>query len=151
MTLSLHILGSPSSPDLSEELARLAKNDQRISLRLERFSDSTLVREVSEADLVVLPYSQMHNSGAVLTALSLNRPVLVPDNTVNRGIQLEVGERWVMCYSPPLTPSILTEALSNARSIDPSEGPVFHERDWNTLATLHRAAYLAARDGSAGA
>ena len=39
---------------------------------------------------MVLPYRQMHNSGAVLAALSLDRPVLVPA-TDQRGLGAEVG------------------------------------------------------------
>ncbi len=57
--------------------------------------DADLVREISMSEMVVLPYRFMHNSGAVLLALSLDRPVLVPDNEVNRLLEIEVGSDWV--------------------------------------------------------
>ena len=42
--------------------------DPRLTLDLRFVDDETLVREVSEASLVVLPYVEMKNSGALLVA-----------------------------------------------------------------------------------
>ena len=61
------------------------------------------MREVSESELVVLPYHQMHNSGSVLAALSLDRSVLVPDSEFNRSLAEEVGPGWVVTYDGDLT------------------------------------------------
>ena len=143
--LTLHISGHPSSPELAEELRSAERDDGRISLQLERIDDATLVREVSEAELVVLPYPEMHNSGAVLTALSLDRPVLVPDNPVNRRLQAEVGEQWIQCYEAPLTGAELVAALAAVRAIPSSTPrPELDARDWRFGAAQHHAAYLQA-------
>ncbi len=72
---------------------------------------------------MVLPYREMHNSGAALTALSLNRPVLVPDNEVNRELAEEVGPGWVFRYDGELTGRHLLDALAAHRARPPARVP----------------------------
>lgn len=93
--VSLHVAGSPSE-GLGERLQDLAGDDPRIELSLGFVDDPDLVRIVGEAAVVVLPYPEMHNSGSVLAALSLARPVLVPANDFNRALRAEVGPGWVL-------------------------------------------------------
>ena len=101
-SLSLHISGRLSSPDLEVGIRSLAGDDRRISMSFSFLSDEALVQEVGEAELVVLPYPKMHNSGATLAALSLGRPVLVPANAVNQRLGEEVGPGWVHLYDGDL-------------------------------------------------
>ena len=101
--LSLYVGGKPSTAELRAELSDLAAADDRIVTRFEFLSDAELVAAATAAELVVLPYREMHNSGGVLAALSLDRPVLVPDNEVNRQLGEEVGAAWVSCYTGDLT------------------------------------------------
>ncbi len=56
---------------------------------------SVLAREVFESELVVLPFVEMTNSGSMLLALSLDRPVLVPRLPVTEELADEVGPGWV--------------------------------------------------------
>lgn len=144
--LTLHISGHPSSAELADELRNAAGDDDRIWLRLERIDDAELVAEVSEAELIVLPYPEMHNSGAVLTTLSLDRPVLVPDNVVNRRLQVEVGREWVFCYAPPLTGSQIIQTLVELRALGSVPRPNLDQRDWAISARSHHEAYLHALD-----
>ena len=53
----------------------------------------------------MLPYRHMHNSGAALTALSLDRPVLVPETDVNRDLARETGPGWVVTFAGELRPA----------------------------------------------
>ncbi len=76
--------------------------DARIAHHLEHVPDDDLAAEVAHAQLVVLPYREMHNSGAVLLALSLDRPVLVPRNEVTDALAAEVGPWWVQRYDGEL-------------------------------------------------
>lgn len=104
--LSLHVAGNPSSESISGEIRRLCGDDQRIHLSLEFQSEEDFAREIREAQLVVLPYKLMHNSGGTLAALSLQRPVLLPDNEINRELAREVGPGWVHLFSGELTAGI---------------------------------------------
>jgi glycosyltransferase involved in cell wall biosynthesis len=147
---SVRIAGLPSSEELAAELRREAADDPRISLRLEFLSEADLAAEISAAELVVLPYREMHNSGAALSALSLARPVLVPDNEVNRVLAEEVGPGWVFRYDGELTGRHLLDALDAYRSRPPGNPPALTARDWDVAAPAHLAAYrraLALRRG----
>ena len=73
--------GKPSTPELAQELTDAAAG-KRVSLDLTFQTDAQLVEVVSSAVVVALPYTEMYNSGAALLALSLDRPILVPDNAV---------------------------------------------------------------------
>ena len=142
--LRLHVSGRPSTDELAGELRRLAAPDPRITLGLTFLSDAELAEEVGRAELVVLPYREMHNSGGVLTALSLARPVLVPDNEVNRRLAAEVGPGWVHCYRGDLTAADLRRALDTARRRAPGTVPDLSARDWARTGLDHLAAYRAA-------
>lgn len=139
--LTLHVAGAPSGPALAEELLAAAAGDPRVEVSLGHLSDADLVTAVTSAELVVLPYREMHNSGGALAALSLDRPVLVPDNAVNRRLAEEVGPGWVHRYAGDLTAGHLIDALAALRSAPPTAPPDLHRRDWNVLGEAHAAAY----------
>lgn len=141
--LTLAIAGRPSTPDLSREIAELAEGDERVAARLEFLSDAELVKVVTQAELVVLPYREMHNSGGALTALSLNRPVLVPDNPATRSLADEVGPHWVRTYTGDLTASDIVSAARIAAERPTSE-PDLSARDWSESGRLHVEAFFRA-------
>lgn len=142
--LSLHIAGQPSTPGLAERLSAAATDDSRITLRCHFLSDPELVAEITAAEMVVLPYLSMHNSGGVLAALSLDRPVLVPDNSVTRALAEEVGDGWVLTYRPPLTSAKLASALTTLRylaALGRPGRPGLAARDWQDAGRQHLDAY----------
>jgi len=138
--LSLTVGGQPSSPELAQALSRRAAGDPRIRLDLRFLPDEELVAAVSQAELVVLPYRDMHNSGTALMSLSLGRPILVPDNAVNRRLRGEVGVAWVHLYAGPLTAAVLEETLTAVKQ-SPSAPPDLSRRDWGPAGPAHVAAY----------
>lgn len=142
--LTLRIAGRPSSDGLAETLRAAAGADERISLALEYLSDPDLVSEVTAAELVVLPYREMHNSGGALAALSLGTPVLVPDNEANQRLADEVGPGWVHRYSGPLTAEHLSGTLASLRTSPPAAAPDLRRRDWPRAGEAHVEAYRAA-------
>jgi beta-1,4-mannosyltransferase len=142
--LSLHVAGRPTSEELAGQL-RAAAADPRISLALTFQSDADLVAEISEAELVVLPYREMHNSGGALAALSLGTPVLVPDNEVTRLLATEVGPGWVHGFTPPLTGADLEETVARLRTDPPTTPPDLSRREWDGAGSAHLAAYRRAR------
>ncbi len=138
---SLVVAGKPSTPELGESLRELASSDPRIELLLHFIDDQELVTLIGQSELVVLPYREMHNSAGVLTALSLSRPVLIPDNHVNRLLAKEVGDGWVHLYSGSLAGSHITDTISQLRSRPPAAGCNLNGRDWGPSAESHLRAY----------
>jgi len=147
---ALAVAGKPATVELADALRLAAADDPRVGLRLEYLDDADLVATVTGACLVVLPYTEMHNSGAALMALSLDRPVLVPDNAVNARLADEVGGQWVRRYAGDLTPATLTAALESPAPPAGLDRPDLHRRDWDRAGAQHVQAYrtaLAVRRG----
>lgn len=142
--LSLRILGRPNSEQLGSAIEAACRADPRISAELRYVEDEVLVRDIGEAELVVLPYREMHNSGALLLALSLDRPVLVPDSPVTSALAAEVGPGWLLTYRGELDASILGDSLVRVRSTQRPVQPDLTARDWRGLGDQHRDAYCQA-------
>ena len=141
-TASLVVGGRPSTLELRSEITDLAERDPRVSVHLEFLSDAELVDIATSSELIVLPYREMHNSGGVLAALSLDRPVLVPDNEVNRALGSEVGASWIQLYTGDQLESTDLEAALTRLEQDPCAGrPDLSGRDWDKAATSHLTAY----------
>jgi beta-1,4-mannosyltransferase len=137
--LTLRVAGAPRSPDLAERVQAAAALDDRVTLFLGYLTDDELSLALTEADLVVLPYREMHNSGAALLALSLDRRVLLPDNEVNAALAEEVGPGWVIRYRGDLTGTALQDAVVAAGPA--GARPDLSSREWPASARGHLAAY----------
>lgn len=138
---TLSVAGRPSTSELGDTIRELAGDDERISLRLEFIEESDFVREITASALIALPFVHMHNSSTVLAALSLARPVLVPDNVVNRLLAEEVGAGWIHTYEGNLAATDVESALEAGI---PAVPPNLEGRDWETGARLHIDAFRAA-------
>ena len=138
--LTLRIVGKPVAGALDSAIKRAAAADQRISHDLRFVEDNELAEEVAAAELVVLPYLEMHNSGALLVALSLDRPVLVPRSPANQALSDEVGPGWVIMFDGELQAAQLRAAVSDARRPRASR-PNLSGRDWTEVGRLHELAY----------
>lgn len=142
---TLHVCGKPSSEELVDEITALAGGDDRISTTFGFVEEDDFVREVTGASLVALPFLHMHNSSTVITALSLDRPVLVPDGAVNRAMSEEVGPGWIHMYAGELTSAAIDETLQKIDEGKPPARPNLDARGWDEAAALHREAYRLAR------
>jgi beta-1,4-mannosyltransferase len=136
---SLLVMGKPSDPGTERSVIDAVAGDNRVTLMLSYVDDATLASELTGAELVVLPYADMHNSGAALLALSLGRAVLVPDNDVTRDLAAEVGDTWVRRFSSPLTPELLVGATRDLPSDE--DRPDLSGRDWAPIGLAHRRLY----------
>ncbi|MET4137455.1 glycosyl transferase [Pseudarthrobacter sp. PvP090] len=139
--LTLRVGGRPSTAALAATIEDLAGDDPRVELDLRQLSDGELVDIVTSSELVVLPYRFMHNSAGALTVLSLGRPVLMPDNEVNRCLREEVGPGWVYLYRGDLASETLVGALQSVRSDVRSPEPDLSNRGWDETGRLHLDAY----------
>ncbi len=139
--VSLTVGGRPSTTELAETITELAADDDRIRLELHFLSDAELVTIMTSAELVVLPYRFMHNSGGTLAALSLDRPVLIPANETNAALAAEVGPGWIHTYEGELTADDLDRTLTLVQAGDRSPQPDLSARDWADAGTRHLAAF----------
>lgn len=141
----LRIVGSPSTGQ-REIVEAHFRRDPRITGVLRYVSDEELVDEVGRAELTILPYHEMHNSGAILVAMSLGRPVLAPRTPSNSALSAEVGPGWILEYDGDLTPEVLIDALAEVRRGERSALPDLHERDWDHVGRIIEGAYRQAID-----
>ncbi|MGH8028186.1 MAG: glycosyltransferase [Pseudoxanthomonas sp.] len=141
---TLRIVGKPVDSAMHRPVEDACAADARTSARLEYVSDEVLAKEIGEAQCVVLPYRDMQNSGALLLALSLARPVLVPHSEANAALADEIGEEWVRLYDGALHANALAEALHARTAPRRQSAPDLSRRDWPRLGMQHHATYLAA-------
>ena len=139
--LRLRLVGKPTSVMLADTIRAACEGDSRVGAVLGYVDDADLVDEVGRAELVVLPYRHMHNSGAALLALSLGRPVLVPANEANRALADEVGPGWVHLYEGVLDAGDLRRAVEACRTGRSTDGPDLTRRDWSTIGREHFDVY----------
>jgi beta-1,4-mannosyltransferase len=139
--LRLRIVGRADDPRLAQLVRAATRADDRITADQRYVAESDAATEFGRAELVVLPYPQLHNSGVALLALSLGRPVLVPDNTVTRALAAEVGSAWVIRYDGTLDARALRAGVESLRSHPPSEAPDLRGREWQQIGRAHAAAF----------
>lgn len=142
--VSLRIVGNPATPQMRQRVEQACAEDARISALLAYVEEPVLASEVGQCELVVLPYRQMHNSGTLLLALSLARPVLAPWSESNATLAEEVGPGWVFLYEGEFDGALLTATLDKMRSTPRSDAPDLSQRDWPRIGRLHYRTYLEA-------
>jgi glycosyltransferase involved in cell wall biosynthesis len=75
---ALVVAGNPKYDDLEREIRDLAARDERVHLDLNYLPDDQVPTYFAAADVVVLPYRHVFNSGSVVLAMSMARPLVVP-------------------------------------------------------------------------
>ena len=144
----LLVAGKCFLPPLERRMIEdIAARDRRVLLHLEYIPHVEVASYIRAADLIVLPFHEILNSGSAVLALSLDRPVLVPAKGSMRELQQFAGADWVCLYSGELTSEILQQQLDHAiegaairgrcRALETGWGGL----DWKDLAQLTLDAY----------
>lgn len=147
-TSRLLIAGEPQNEKLAREIGEAVSGNTSVQLHLRFIGEEELQLYLGAADLVVLPYKDILNSGSALLALSFDRPILVP----NKGALVELGEvigpEWVRLYAGDLTPQILRDAILWAKDARVNHrGPApLEPLNWDRIATLTMTAFSAPLD-----
>jgi glycosyltransferase involved in cell wall biosynthesis len=134
----LLIAGRCDEPDLAREIEQHAAADSRILLRLHELSEDEVTALLRAADLVVLPFRAVLNSGSALLALSFDAPVLCP-RTGALGELADAVPGWVTTYDDPLTAALLEQCLRTPR---PAGRPELAAFEWSEIAARTEAFYL---------
>lgn len=98
----LIIAGNPLDEQMSRGLNDMVQGDDRIDLRLGFVPDSKLQIYYRAADLAVLPFSQITNSGSALLALSFDCPVLMSKSPTLLSLKSEFGGDYVSFFEGTL-------------------------------------------------
>jgi glycosyltransferase involved in cell wall biosynthesis len=90
------------------------------------------------ADLVILPYEEILNSGSAILALSFDRPILVPARGALAELRHIVGADWVALYEGELTPKEIRAAVqwAKTRSVPPDARAPLDALNWDRIARL---------------
>jgi len=136
----LLIAGVCPDPTLAAEIAASAAGADNISLRIGHLSDADYAAWQHAADLALFNFSHNLNSGSVLAALSLDRPVLAPHN-VTLAEMAGRNPDWVQLFEPPLRPDILRAKLDALRTQRPSGAPDLSVHAPDAIRRRHREIY----------
>lgn len=141
--IHLRLVGAAEGDYATELEAAVRQAATRIEWHNARVDDETLEKEILKCDAVILKYGRVLNSGAALLALSLHRPVILPDTAVFRDLRDEVGHAWVHLFN--------SEGDSIARAIEAClttqrQGltPNLSARTWTSAASSTLNAFEAA-------
>jgi beta-1,4-mannosyltransferase len=137
----LLIAGKPVPSEDAPHLEALAVRDPRVRLELGFVPDDRLQLFFNSADLIVLPYRQILNSGSAMLALSFNRPVLAPAIGSLPELAQTVGSNWVQLYKGDLETGDLQNALEVSRSLRDQLVPL-EPFDWERIAVDTKLFYL---------
>ena len=138
----LTVAGAPNDRTVAAAVVEAARHDERIEARLQFLPDQQLADVVRRAQVLAFPYAYLRNSGAVLLALSLDRPALLPAGPVADDLVAEFGEQWCTTFDPPLASADLARAL--AWSARPRAAEVdMSGREWADIGRRHAEVYRA--------
>ena len=146
----LLIAGACRTPALKQAIVDMAASDPRIVLQLDLIAPERVQIYFRAADLVVLPYRDILNSGSALLALSFDRPVLVPALGAMPELQQEMSSDWVRMFSGELSVAELEQAMQWAISGRRAGRPTMDHLDWPVLAMDTLRAFEALREKGAG-
>lgn len=140
INMNLQVIGSAPDVAYIQTLRAAAEDDPRIQIQPGRVPDDQLISHILASDYVVVPYPDMFNSGVVLLALSLGRPVVLRENPITHALCEEFGSEWVRIY-PDRFDRTLLESLESAPppgGVAPSWG---EWRSWDTIGKRHSELY----------
>ena len=132
----LLIAGKPMDDAALQEVKEAAARSPGVSLFLDFLDRSEIQKFLRAADLVVLPYKEIFNSGSAMLALSFDRPILVPALGTLPELREIAGTDWVRLYEGELSPEIMRDAIDwiKRRQVGPDARAPLEEFNWDRIA-----------------
>lgn len=140
--LTLLIAGAPDDSKEAALLEQQAIVDSRIRLRMHFVPREDVQYYFNAADLVVLPFTKIWNSGSAMLALSFDRPILVPARGCFSDLREQVGAEWIRTYPENLTSSELQEALAWATNAARPVSAPLETFEWTRVAEETICSYM---------
>lgn len=135
----LLVVGDCHEPGLRAEVLRRAS--PRVGVRIGALDDAGFAACLRAADLFVANVAGALNSGSVIAALSLDRPVLAPRTGALADLQGQVGPDWLGLFDGPLEPGLLRRHLDRSREVPPSGAPDLERNAPERVIAAHLALY----------
>ncbi|QLD12263.1 hypothetical protein [Microbacterium oleivorans] len=143
----LRVVGKPYDA-LTADAVRSAVADspsRNISARLAALRDAELIDEISRASVIILPYADLYNSGALIMSLTIGRPVIVPRTPATEYYAEQFGPDWVYLFDLPLSPERLADVVKAAAAeSERAARPDLSALDWEVIAAEYASTYRAA-------
>jgi beta-1,4-mannosyltransferase len=130
----LYIVGRPNDVALAAAIQAEASQDSRIRTVFDFVKPELASLYFGAANLVVLPFREILNSGSALLALSCNRPILVPDRGPMCDLHSDFGDGWVRTFSGELDVATLEQASIWAAQHRAAICPIPAKYSWHHIA-----------------
>lgn len=146
----LRVVGRPNDESLALAVhAGITELGQVASCRLESVPHVDLCAEILRCSAVVLPYDDLYNSGSLVLALSLDRPVIAPSSPSTRSFQQRLGSTWLALYEGELDGGKLEIAYRQlADRQEERDFAALDDLDWGPLGARYARVYIdLLRDG----
>jgi beta-1,4-mannosyltransferase len=139
----LCVVGGLSSDVTMNDLTEATEGDSRVLLRIGWVSTEDIQMYFRSADLVVLPFREISNSGSVLLTMSFNTPLLTVAQGALPELQESIGREWISFYSNELELPHLISAMDWARHESRADHAPLAAFEWPFIARLTLNAYEA--------
>ena len=139
----LCIVGNLSSDVVLSDLTEAAGGDPRVILHVGWVANEDIQTHFRCADLVVLPFREISNSGSALLTLSMDTPLLTVAQGALPELQQSVGDEWIHFYEGELEPGDLTEAIEWAVRSNRADRAPLEAFEWPAVARMTLDAYQA--------
>jgi len=140
-SMQWRIVGRSLDASLADRIKRDANalDNVKVDIRDETIPNADLQAAIDSADIVVLPYKDILNSGAAILALSLNRPVIAPRKGSLPELQADVGSHWLALYDGNLDKDAFLRCVDTLREKDDEASPKLDKYDWEMIGLDLRA------------
>jgi glycosyltransferase involved in cell wall biosynthesis len=135
---SVLLVAGSAEEGLATRLHTLAHGHDNIRLFLEFIPDEKLGAFYGSADVVVLPFRAILNSGSALLSLSYNRKIIAPALGSLVELRDAVGAQWMTTYEGEFGKQTLQDALAAPRPEGECNLDAF---DWHGLSSRTRDFY----------
>jgi beta-1,4-mannosyltransferase len=129
----LLVVGRPREAHLAREIIDAAGGDPRIRTHFGFVPEEDLQTWFRAADLCVLPFREILNSGSAILSLSFDLPVMVPARGAMAELRDQTGPDWVKTYEGPLTADVLRQALAWSDRPHPRQTADLRKLDWSAI------------------
>lgn len=145
--MSLRVVGDVD-PGLGDLVPRaIRRSPDTVSALVEHISDAELVSEMSAAEVVILPsIDSLGDLTTLFMALSLDRPVVVPQSPTTSMIANDVGPGWVHCLPGAMTAERLDDTIRAVRTTPHAPRPNLDGRDADAVAAQYAAVFHSAAE-----
>jgi glycosyltransferase involved in cell wall biosynthesis len=120
---TLVIAGNPADATVQRAIDEASAGVRDLVLRLTFVSDEEIALYLAASDLVVLPFTEISNSGSAILGLSFDRPIIVPRQGAMCELAQWYGPEWVRTYGGGLTPDVIRRLVASPLPAGPLDMP----------------------------